>query len=112
MLGFTNLDYAALAFFLIAWLGYHAALELTPTPGSTPPSEVRVIWTIVTEAGQAVAEHMAPAGARADRLNAQIDIPVGSLSAGIYQLRPTVFVANQTVGVTSITFRKTEKKCP
>ncbi len=30
MLGFTNLDYAALAFFLIAWVGYHAALELTP----------------------------------------------------------------------------------
>lgn len=30
MLGFTNLDYAALAFFLVAWLGYHAALELTP----------------------------------------------------------------------------------
>ena len=30
MLGFTNLDYAALAFFLIAWFGYHAALELTP----------------------------------------------------------------------------------
>jgi uncharacterized membrane protein len=28
--GFTNLDYVALAFFLIAWLGYHAALELTP----------------------------------------------------------------------------------
>ncbi len=30
MLGFTNLDYVALAFFLIAWLGYHAALELAP----------------------------------------------------------------------------------
>jgi uncharacterized membrane protein len=30
VLGFTNLDYAALAFFLIAWFGYHAALELTP----------------------------------------------------------------------------------
>ena len=30
MLGFTNLDYVALSFFLIAWLGYHAALELTP----------------------------------------------------------------------------------
>ncbi|QRM31237.1 DUF599 domain-containing protein [Microvirga sp. VF16] len=30
MLGFTNLDYVALAFFLIAWFGYHAALELTP----------------------------------------------------------------------------------
>ncbi|NBJ12363.1 DUF599 family protein [Microvirga sp. SYSU G3D207] len=29
-MGFTNLDYAALAFFLIAWFGYHAALELTP----------------------------------------------------------------------------------
>ena len=29
MLGFTNLDYVALAFFLIAWFGYHAALELT-----------------------------------------------------------------------------------
>ena len=30
MLGFTNLDFVALAFFLIAWLGYHAAVELTP----------------------------------------------------------------------------------
>jgi uncharacterized membrane protein len=30
VLGFTNIDYAALAFFLIAWFGYHATLELTP----------------------------------------------------------------------------------
>jgi uncharacterized membrane protein len=30
VLGFTNLDFVALAFFLIAWLGYHAAVELTP----------------------------------------------------------------------------------
>lgn len=30
MLGFTISDYVALAFFLIAWFGYHAALELTP----------------------------------------------------------------------------------
>lgn len=30
MLDFTNLDYVALAFFLIAWFGYHAAVELTP----------------------------------------------------------------------------------
>ncbi|GEO14245.1 DUF599 domain-containing protein [Microvirga aerophila] len=30
MLGFTFLDYAAVAFFLAAWLGYHAAVELTP----------------------------------------------------------------------------------
>ena len=30
MLGFTDLDLAALAFFLIAWFGYHAAVELTP----------------------------------------------------------------------------------
>ncbi len=30
MPGFTNLDYAALAFFLVAWFGYHAAVELTP----------------------------------------------------------------------------------
>lgn len=29
MLGFTNLDYAAVAFFLVAWFGYHAALEMT-----------------------------------------------------------------------------------
>jgi uncharacterized membrane protein len=29
VLGFTNLDYVALAFFLIAWFGYHAVLELT-----------------------------------------------------------------------------------
>ncbi len=30
MLGFTSIDYAAFAFFILAWLGYHAALELTP----------------------------------------------------------------------------------
>jgi len=30
VLGFTNLDFVALAFFLIAWIGYHAAVELTP----------------------------------------------------------------------------------
>ncbi len=29
MLGFSNLDYAAVAFFLLAWFGYHAALEMT-----------------------------------------------------------------------------------
>jgi uncharacterized membrane protein len=29
VLGFTFLDYAALAFFVIAWFGYHIALELT-----------------------------------------------------------------------------------
>ncbi|MPR10980.1 DUF599 family protein [Microvirga tunisiensis] len=30
MLDFTNLDYVALAFFIIAWFGYHAAVELSP----------------------------------------------------------------------------------
>ncbi|WP_404293305.1 DUF599 domain-containing protein [Microvirga sp. RSM25] len=30
MLGFTDLDYVALAFFIIAWFGYHAAVELSP----------------------------------------------------------------------------------
>ena len=30
MLGFTLTDYIALGFFLVAWFGYHAALELTP----------------------------------------------------------------------------------
>jgi uncharacterized membrane protein len=30
VLGFTFLDYAALAFFVLAWFGYHIALELTP----------------------------------------------------------------------------------
>lgn len=29
MLGFTFLDYVAIIFFLVAWLGYHAAVELT-----------------------------------------------------------------------------------
>lgn len=29
MLGFTFLDYAALAFFILAWFGYHTAVELT-----------------------------------------------------------------------------------
>jgi uncharacterized membrane protein len=30
VLGFTLLDYGALAFFIASWLGYHAAVELTP----------------------------------------------------------------------------------
>ena len=29
MLGFTLVDLAAVAFFLAAWFGYHAAVELT-----------------------------------------------------------------------------------
>jgi len=29
VLGFTNIDYAALAFFVLAWFGYHTALEMT-----------------------------------------------------------------------------------
>ncbi len=29
MLGFTLLDYAAMGFFLLAWFGYHAAVEFT-----------------------------------------------------------------------------------
>lgn len=29
MLGFTFVDYAALIFFILSWLGYHAAVELT-----------------------------------------------------------------------------------
>jgi uncharacterized membrane protein len=31
VLGFTFLDFVALAFFLAAWLGYHTAVELLPT---------------------------------------------------------------------------------
>lgn len=30
MLGFTIIDYGALAFFLASWLGYHAAVEISP----------------------------------------------------------------------------------
>jgi uncharacterized membrane protein len=30
VLGFTIVDYMALVFFLVAWFGYHIALELTP----------------------------------------------------------------------------------
>ncbi|WP_445503224.1 DUF599 domain-containing protein [Microvirga sp. G4-2] len=39
MLGFTFLDYAALAFFLLAWFGYHAALEFT-APGQRSLNKV------------------------------------------------------------------------
>lgn len=39
MLGFTFLDYAALAFFLLAWCGYHAALEFT-APGQRSLNKV------------------------------------------------------------------------
>jgi uncharacterized membrane protein len=30
LLGFTLLDYTALGFFILAWFGYHAAVEFTP----------------------------------------------------------------------------------
>jgi uncharacterized membrane protein len=39
LLGFTFLDYAALAFFLLAWFGYHAALEFT-APGQRSLNKV------------------------------------------------------------------------
>ncbi|PVE23838.1 DUF599 domain-containing protein [Microvirga sp. KLBC 81] len=39
MLGFTFLDYAALAFFLLAWFGYHAAVEFT-APGQRSLNKV------------------------------------------------------------------------
>jgi hypothetical protein len=55
---------------------------------------------------------MVPAGAKADRLAAQTEIPVGSLSAGSYQLRATVLIGDQAVGVASIPFRKIEKEWP
>ncbi|KLK89526.1 membrane protein [Microvirga vignae] len=39
MLGFTFLDYAALAFFVLAWFGYHAAVEFT-APGQRSLNKV------------------------------------------------------------------------
>ena len=81
-------------------------LELAPADGATPPSDVRVTWTIVTEAGQPVAERTVAAVVAGNRLNAQTQASVASLPAGTYELRATILLANQAAGVTSVTFRK------
>lgn len=85
------------------------ALELAPGQGATPPSDVRVAWTIVTESGQTVAEQKVAAAIAQNRLNAQARFSVGALPAGTYELRATVFIANQAAGVTLLTFRKADK---
>ena len=81
-------------------------LELAPAGEAAPPSDVRVTWTIVTEAGQPVAERTVAAAAAGDRLNAQTQASVASLPAGTYELRATILLLNQPAGVTSVTFRK------
>jgi len=84
------------------------AVEFAQAPGAAVPPDVRVTWTIVSEAGQTVTEQTVAAVRAADRLNAQAQIAVASLPAGAYELRATILVANQTVGVTSMTFHKTD----
>jgi hypothetical protein len=84
------------------------ALELAQAPGATVPPDVRVTWTIVSEAGQTVTEQTVAAVRAADRLNAQAQIAVASLPAGAYELRATILMANQAVGVTSMTFHKAD----
>lgn len=47
MLGFTILDLGAVAFFVAAWLGYHAAVELTPAGGKSfnmAMNRYRYLW--------------------------------------------------------------------
>jgi hypothetical protein len=84
------------------------ALEFAQAPGAAVPPDVRVTWTIVSEAGQTVTEQTVAAVRAADRMNAQTQIAVAPLPAGAYELRATILVANQTVGVTSMTFHKTD----
>jgi len=85
-------------------------LELALAQESAPPSGVRVTWTIVAETGQTVAEQSVGAAIAGNRLHAQAQVPVASLPAGTYELRATVLVANQVVGVTSTSFRKADKQ--
>ena len=87
-------------------------LELVPDPGAAPPSDVRVTWTIVTESDQKVAEQTIPAALAQNRLNAQTQVSVASLPAGMYELRATILIANQAAGVTSMPFRKADKEVP
>src|SRR5579863_10320931 len=84
------------------------ALELAQAPGAVVPPDVRVTWTIVSEAGQTVTEQTVAPVRAAGRLNAQAQIAVASLPAGTYELRATILVAGQPVGVTSMTFRKAD----
>ncbi len=84
------------------------ALELAQAPGAAVPPEVRVTWTIVSEAGQTVTEQTVAAVRAGDRLHAQAQIGVASLPAGAYDLRAAILVANQPVGVTSMSFRKAD----
>jgi VWFA-related protein len=84
------------------------ALQLTQAPGAVVPSDVRVTWTIVSEAGQTVTEQTVTPVSAADRLNAQAQIAVASLPAGTYELRATILVGIQAVGATSMTFRKAD----
>ena len=85
-------------------------LELAPAQDAAPLSEVRVAWAIVTESGQTVALQTVGAVLSGNRLNAQTQVSVSSLPAGAYELRATVLVANQAAGVTSMSFRKSDKQ--
>jgi VWFA-related protein len=89
--------------------GLEMGLELRQASGAAAPSDVRVTWTIVAEAGQTVTEQTVAAVRGADRLSAQAQIVVASLPAGLYELRATILVANQAVGVMSTSIRKVEK---
>ena len=85
-------------------------LELEPAQDAAPPSDVRVTWAIITESGQTVAQQTVGAVLTGNRLNAQTQVSVSSLPAGAYELRATVLVANQAAGVTSVSFRKSDKQ--
>lgn len=89
--------------------GLLMGLELASAPGAAPPPGVRVTWTILTESGQTVGEQTVAAAMAGNRLNAQTQVSVASLPPGTYELRATVFVANQAAGVTSLTFRKADR---
>lgn len=90
--------------------GLLMGLELAPAQEAAPPSDVRVTWAIVTESGQTVAQQTVGAVLSGNRLSAQTQVSASSLPAGTYELRATVLVANQAVGVTSMGFRKSDKQ--
>jgi hypothetical protein len=95
--------------------GLLAGLELALASEAAPPSGVSVTWAVVNDAGQTIGEQTVAAASAENRLNAQTKLSIAPLPPGTYDLRATVRVGNQSVGVTSTSFRKDDRRacaCP
>jgi hypothetical protein len=87
-----------------------AGLELALASAPPAPSGVSVTWAVVNEAGQTIGEQTVAATSAETRLSAQTRLSIAPLPPGTYELRATIRVANQAVGVTSTSFRKADKQ--